>query len=264
MKQPRQNAFTLIELLVVIAIIALLMGILMPSLKKARDQAKTVACAAHVKNLGVAFRMYLDDWDGITHTTPNQGLWDNEWQGFATITKYGPDDEYAYWGISYIPYALNKKVFHCPNARRVDDWPENGWGILYQKYFKYCSYGLNGEVASKPHEPVRVDQKFKVHSEAIVFQDHIEQKLDGIGSDMFCLAPGNSVNIPQWRPSSEGGTGFVDGLWDGHDTVRECFRHSKASNTCWLDGHVSKIEESTGEDVPTYWYDGIRDRAAAK
>jgi len=130
---------------------------------------------------------------------------------------------------------------------------------LYRKYFKYCSFGLNGYVADK-----KIDHEFKKHDEVIVFQDHIEQKLDSIGSDMFCIGPGNSVNIPQWRPSSEGGTGFVDSYWQGHDTVRECFRHAKASNTCWLDGHVSPIKESMGEDVPTYWYDGKREAATVK
>ena len=255
MKKTRQGAFTLIELLVVIAIIALLMGILMPSLKKAREQARSVACGAHVKNLGVALRMYLDDYDGKTHKTPNQGLWDNEYEGFATITKYGPDHSNAYWGISYLPYALNKKVFRCPDTIRNDDWPEIGWGVLYQRYFRYCSYGLNGYIADK-----KIDHAFKSHSEMIVFQDHIEQKLDGISSDMFCIGPGNSINLTQWRP----GSSLVDSHWQGHDTIRECFRHSKASNTCWLDGHVSKIKQSTGEDVPTYWYDGDRTRATVK
>jgi prepilin-type processing-associated H-X9-DG protein len=45
--------------------------------------------------------------------------------------------------------------------------------------------------------------------------------------------------------------------------VGECFRHSRTSNTCWLDGHVSGIRESTGEDVPTYWYDGQRPKEVA-
>ncbi len=260
MKKTRRSAFTLIELLVVIAVIAVLMGILMPSLRKARAQARAVACAAHVKNLGVAFRMYLDDNDGITHTTPNQGLWDNEFEGFATVTDYEPDHENAYWGISYLPYALNKKVFECPDTVRNDDWPEIGWGVLYQKYFKYCSYGLNGYIASTSNRPTRVDQKFRTHSETVVFQDHIEQKLDSINSDMFCIGPSSSINIPQWRP----GNSLVDVDWQGFDTVRECFRHSKASNTCWLDGHVSKIKQSTGEDVPTYWYDGDRSRVTGK
>ncbi len=255
MKQPRQNAFTLIELLVVIAIIALLMGILMPSLKKARDQAKNIVCQSHVKNLGVAFRMYLDDNDGKTHKTPNRGLWDNEWEGNVTIRDYTLDDQWAYWGIAYISYAKNKKVFRCPGTIRNDDWPEVGWGELYQKYFRYCSYGVNSYVAPRDGKPViRVDHEFSRHEEMIVFQDHIEQRLDGINSDMFCIGPSASISLSQWRP----GTSLVDGDWQGFDTIRECFRHSKGSNTLWLDGHVSQIKESTGEDVPVYWYTGDR------
>jgi prepilin-type N-terminal cleavage/methylation domain-containing protein/prepilin-type processing-associated H-X9-DG protein len=249
----RQNAFTLIELLVVIAIIALLMGILVPSLQKARKQAQAVVCVAHMKGLGVALRMYLDDFEGKTHSTPNQGLWDNAWEGLGTVTDYGPNDSYAYWGVAYKPYAKNKKIFRCPGAVRPDDWPENGWGVAFKEYFKYACYGLNGYVADK-----KVDHVFKKHDEVIVFQDHIEQKLDGVDSDMFCIGPNVNINLTQWRPASQGGTGFVDGNWAGHDTVAECFRHSRTSNTCWLDGHVSGIKESNGEDVPVYWYTGER------
>jgi len=54
----------LIELLVVIAMIAPLMGILMPSLQKACKQTRAVVCPAHMKGLGVALPMYLDDYDG--------------------------------------------------------------------------------------------------------------------------------------------------------------------------------------------------------
>ena len=57
----RKQGFTLIELLVVIAVIALLMAILMPALSKARDQGRTIACRANLKQYGIALRMYLDD-----------------------------------------------------------------------------------------------------------------------------------------------------------------------------------------------------------
>src|SRR5210317_49019 len=60
----RREGFTLIELLVVIAIIALLMGILMPALGRAREQAKFVGCKANLKSYGVLAFMYIDDNDG--------------------------------------------------------------------------------------------------------------------------------------------------------------------------------------------------------
>jgi len=57
----RDLGFTLIELLVVISIIALLMGILMPALGRARDQARTIGCRSNLKQYGIGLRMYLDD-----------------------------------------------------------------------------------------------------------------------------------------------------------------------------------------------------------
>ena len=62
--QAKYRGFTLIELLVVIAIIALLMAILMPSLRKARDQARRTVCAAHLQTCAKAGVLYADDNNG--------------------------------------------------------------------------------------------------------------------------------------------------------------------------------------------------------
>src|SRR5438477_6280871 len=60
----RRRAFTLVELLVVIGIIAVLIAILLPALNRAREQAYTTMCAAHMKQLHNAFLMYANDNKG--------------------------------------------------------------------------------------------------------------------------------------------------------------------------------------------------------
>jgi prepilin-type N-terminal cleavage/methylation domain-containing protein len=59
----QKRAFTLIELLVVIAIIALLLSVLMPSLRKAREQARNAVCVSHLHSWGTGFSLYGNDYD---------------------------------------------------------------------------------------------------------------------------------------------------------------------------------------------------------
>lgn len=70
--------FTLIELLVVIAIIAILGSLLLPSLAKSRQKARTAVCANNLRNLNTATILYSDDYDGYIPAAPaNAYTWDD-------------------------------------------------------------------------------------------------------------------------------------------------------------------------------------------
>ncbi len=105
----RRHAFTLIELLVVIAIIAILAAILFPVFAKAREKARQSSCSSNVKQLGLAYLQYLQDYDERF-----TGRYIGPYTG-GTWTPGQANSDYD-WAALIQPYIKNTQVYLCPST----------------------------------------------------------------------------------------------------------------------------------------------------
>ena len=226
----KRQAFTLIELLVVIAIIALLMSILMPALNRVKQQAKTVACAANLKNWTYYFAMYTRDHDGKFEAGVGTGH-SNHW--FSALRPY---------------YNNNKKVMCCPTATKplLDFYGQpNGqwntfsaWGIFTGEGYDpvegdWGSYGINGWVENPPPSYSTVYEGFQTincwRSPDVPSAGYIPLMMDALRFNVFPL----EMDSP---PPQE------DMAWASNEHMRRiCInRHDGYINMAFLDWSIRK------------------------
>jgi len=106
----RKTAFTLIEVLVVVAIIALLVGILLPSLASARTQARRVTCATQLHQVGVAMVAYMQDSrDRMPYVSDMPSL------GLGPRPLYAPGKPIYFADVLAKQLKGGREVLRCPN-----------------------------------------------------------------------------------------------------------------------------------------------------
>ncbi len=136
MKNTQKKGFTLIELLVVIAIIAILAAILFPVFAKAREKARQVSCLSNMKQIGLGFTQYNQDYD----------------EKFTGSGFYGQG-----WAEEIYPYVKSTQVYQCPDDPRTPGANETAY------YPNKLSYVGNSQIldttnAQNPATPASLAQ----------------------------------------------------------------------------------------------------------
>lgn len=249
MNVPRlgRRAFTLIELLVVIAIISVLAAILLPVFSSARESARTTVCSSNMRQLGMAMRLYLHDYDEVWF--PVQSVGGNPPMTTLTQPWIGYDNSNApYYGDirkpavkaphpgALGPYVKSLQIIRCPSMPQqwqssysLNYWSPLIYSLLYFRYpqLKNNEYGPASRTAY--YEPIIGDFVYTGTSDA-----EIEEP-----SGMLMLWEHNSA-LPYCaflQPSD-----FLDS--PPQDTYLKAhfeLQHRDGSNTLWADGHVRRL-----------------------
>ena len=174
--RPLAGAFTLVELLVVIAIVAILSGLLFPTLIAARRAAWTSGCVSNLKQIGAGVELYSHDWDdlfpyGIDFA---DGLEAEYWRLHPFIPDaydqvIGLRDAHRYLPAVLAPYLCVADVWRCPgdnglNFKAVDNvigGADTGGRTCYETFGMSYAYRTELALLQKPvgilREPSRVN-----------------------------------------------------------------------------------------------------------
>lgn len=205
LRREEMKTFTLIELLIVVSIIAILAGMLLPALNKAREAAWKISCVNNLKSIGVASQIYTADHNDM-----------------VVVSKYNNSDPLTWMTLLCGSKQLNCsdltaqntqlpfKVFQCPAASRIlsngTNWT-SGW--YNWAPISKAGYGLNWRLTR--YSPKITGIKYPLSTVPLVFES-------------ATLVPDVGYNSSATA-----------------DQQLRLRRHNRSSNVLFLDGHVENF-----------------------
>ena len=222
--------------LVVIGIIALLIGILLPSLSKARKAAQRVACASNVRQLCMAMIMYAGDNKGAF---PDVGNFNHQWDnsGNTSVNQEVQVIHPAARDMFIETYGMVRKLFYCPSNQEMNT--DANWDRTDLNHFAFAGYmfiaGRKGLCESKTNL-------------SSVYQG-FEEVLDP-GEQLFVARQGQHAFYPVLVTDTT--RSFQNVLnpsnhMNGDDSTGYCPNSSdgtQGSNVGYVDGHVDWKKQS--------------------
>jgi prepilin-type N-terminal cleavage/methylation domain-containing protein/prepilin-type processing-associated H-X9-DG protein len=217
----RYRAFTLIELLVVIAIIAILAGMLLPALARAKAKGGSVACGNNLRQLQLSWLLYKDDFNDLL--PPNE-LWDGNGafpssaKGNWVVGNAQRDLTFAniQSGVLF-PYARSTGVYRCPSDQSLT--------IILPGQARTRSYTLNGDLGCSNPDPAWATRVMTKYSQIaritippptkllVFIEEHEKSIEDGFWESSFLGGPGDNTwfSLPAGRHNQGCNLSFADG-----------------------------------------------------
>jgi prepilin-type N-terminal cleavage/methylation domain-containing protein/prepilin-type processing-associated H-X9-DG protein len=246
-----KRGFTLVELLVVIGIIAVLIGILLPSLSKAREQARFVKCASNLRQIGMYYSLYASDFNGyypalvgynatwsIQGSFTSQSLYDQLCDGTIVMQLYQQKIYTSLSGgnVNFTRQGTKTSIWNCPSD---NDITHAGTDMRDVSYYQNEMAWLGarpksdgGLAPGKAIKPGTIHHRWLTLAEVMMYAEGAGLSLNG-GADFvfYQNAPYTSSYITD--------TGRTTAQYD--NLLYRHYTNFTSMNALYFDGHVGPV-----------------------